>query len=533
MNYKIGVCYLFTGSRYEAIKYLTRAYELDSDVTGDIHYMLGRAHHLALEFDRAIEQYQLHRQKLAPEKLNEYNNILTKRISECQQGKELTKEPVRVIIQNLGDQVNSKYDDYNPVFAYNDTALFFTSRRPFEKARRNPIDNKFNEDIYVSPVRNGKFSEAERIGKPIGSSYNEAIIDISTDGNYVLVYRGNINGGEILLAEYNRDKGKWKSPKPLSKRLESKDGKTSACFSPDGKELYFISKDKDLTKGGKDIFISRLDMKGKWTKPVNAGGILNTIYDEEGIFLTPDGNTMYFSSKGHNSMGGYDLFKSTRNELGGWSIPENLGYPINTPGDELFFIKDSDGIYGYYSAVLEGGFGEKDIYRVMFLGSAKELVMSTSDHLVAGRDYLKGGFLVMPGKLSLDTSLLLEGRVIDPKSDSIPVMARLTFIDPDDGSAKSTTISGENGIYSARLPEAKVYGVEINATGYLYFLDIIDLTGESGAQKVYKDFFLQKIEVGTKVVLQNIYFETGKAVLRSESYESLEHVFKFMENNPT
>ncbi|MBN1131482.1 MAG: OmpA family protein [Bacteroidales bacterium] len=533
LNYKIGVCHLYSGSPYEAIKYLLRAYELNPKVTGDIHHMMGRSYHQVLEFDRAIEEYKLHKEALPPEKLSEYEPQFTKLINECQHGKEITREPVRVIIQNLGENINSKYDDYNPVFAHNDTVLFFTSRRPFETSKRNPIDNKFNEDIYVSFNRNGDLRESARLDKPFNSPHNESVVGVSPNGDRILLYKGHIDGGDLFLATYNAKKEKWNKPKPVSKSLRSKQGETSACFSPDGKELYFISRNEKLTRGGKDILVSRLDSKEKWSDPVNAGSILNTLYDEEGVYITPDGSTLYFSSRGHNSMGGFDIFRSVRNELGGWSIPENLGYPINTPADELFFVTDAEGVYGYYSTVPEGGMGGKDICRVMFLGSEKELVMLTRDHLVAGKDYLSGGFLTMPEKILVDTTITVEGRVIDPKSDSIPVVARLTFIDPDDGSTDANAISDASGRYTARLPEAKTYGVEINATGYLYFLDIVDLSGKSSDEKVYRDFYLQKIEVGTKVVLENIYFETGKAILRAESYESLDQVYKFMENNPT
>jgi outer membrane protein OmpA-like peptidoglycan-associated protein len=190
-------------------------------------------------------------------------------------------------------------------------------------------------------------------------------------------------------------------------------------------------------------------------------------------------------------------------------------------------------MYGYYSAILDGGMGGHDLYRVLFLGSEKELVTATRDQLIAGREFLKGGFLTPPVPLSLDTTLVVEGRVIDPKADTVPILAKLTFIDPDDGTANYTTMTGDSGKYVARLPEPKIYGVEINATGYLYFLDILDLTGKSGDNKIHQDFFLERVEVGTKVVLDNIYFETGKAVLRPESFDALDQVYRFLDNNPT
>ncbi len=192
------------------------------------------------------------------------------------------------------------------------------------------------------------------------------------------------------------DKDKWTRPKGIAGRLTSKDGETSACLSPDGKELYIVSRNSKLTTGGKDIMVSRLDRKGKWDKPTNLGSAINTPYDEEGVFISPDDRYLYFASQGHNSMGGYDIFRSERRETGVWSDPKNLGYPINTPDDEVFYITDRTGSYGYYSAIREGGLGAKDIYKVVFLGSEKELLCKTQDQLVAGPGSGKTGFLTRP-----------------------------------------------------------------------------------------------------------------------------------------
>ena len=532
LNYKIGVCYLNTDDKYEAINYLHRAYELDPAVSSDIHLLLGEAFHLVLEFDNAIEHYSAHKEQLEEEELVEYADVLTKRLSECQHGRTLSQDPVRVIIQNLGDGVNSRYDDYNPVFAYDDTALFFTSRRPLEKSRRNPIDNKYNEDIYRSAVTDNEFEQAVRLGKPFNTKHNDALVGISPEGDLMFIYRGHEDGGDIRATFLKPEKMKWSSPRKLSRKLRSKAAETTISLSPDGKELYFVSAREDLTKGGKDILVSRLDENGKWSEPRNLGGIINTRYDEEGIFISPDGKYLYFASQGHNSMGGFDVFRSLRQENGAWSVPENLGYPINTPDDELFFITGQSGIYGYYAAIREGGMGAKDIYKVIFLGSEKELITSTVEWLVAGPPERKTGFLTAPVLMETDTALVLTGRVLDTIGGVAPVLARLSFIDPDDGSAGFNVITNEGGQYTARLPEPKVYGVEINATGYLYFLDIVDLVGETGDEKIERDFFLKKLEVGTKVVLDNIYFETGKAVLRPASFDALDQVYRFLENNP-
>jgi outer membrane protein OmpA-like peptidoglycan-associated protein len=216
-----------------------------------------------------------------------------------------------------------------------------------------------------------------------------------------------------------------------------------------------------------------------------------------------------------------------------WDKPENLGYPINTPDDEVFFITDESGVYGYYSAIRESAVGAKDIYKVIFLGTEKELITSTVEDLVAGPDPRKTGFLTLPKNIVVDTAFIVTGKVLDTLDGVNPVVAKLAFIDPNTGARDADVISDGEGTYTARLPEPKVLGVEINASGYLYFLDILDLTSASNDVRLEKNFYLQKVEVGTKVVLDNIYFETGKAVLQSESYDALDQVYRFLENNLT
>ena len=533
LNYKLGVCYLFTDNKYEAINYLRSAYTADPSVSDDIHLMLARAYQLVLEFDKAIEHYNAHLEALDKQKDKEdYAAELGKYLEECVHGKELSRDPVRVIIQNLGLQINSKYDDYNPLFDVGDSALFFTSRRPYGNSKRNPADNKFNEDIYRAVVNDGRFDDAVRLGKPFNTKHNNSLVGISAAGDQLFVYRGDIEGGDIQVSDWNQKKAGWRRPRGLPSRLSSKEGETSAFLTPDGKTIYYVSRNNELTLGGKDILISRINEKGKWSTPENLSKLINTEYDEEGIFITPDGQSLYFASQGHNSMGGFDIFRSEMQPNGTWSSPENLGYPINTPDDEVFYVTDKSGHYGYYSAIREGGLGAKDIYKVIYLGAEKELVFRTQDQLVAGPVLPKSGVLTVPRLLNVDTSYVVTGRVLDTLSGITPLVGKISFMDLNTGNTESFVISDTAGNYTARLPAAKVYGVEIHASGYLYYLDVLNLSGASNTEKINLNFYLRRVEVGTKVVLDNIYFETGKAILRPESFEALEQVARFMENNP-
>jgi outer membrane protein OmpA-like peptidoglycan-associated protein/tetratricopeptide (TPR) repeat protein len=533
LNFRIGVCYLYTDDKYEALKYLRKAYDNNPEINPEINYYLGRAYHLVLEFDKAKEYYSKYKDYLAVSTLGLDTNDIVKLLTECDNGKKLVENPRRVIITNMGDSINSAFDDYFPIFANNDSTLYFTSRRPqLKKQERNPYDYKFYEDVFSSHFSDEGWLAAQPLTKKINSKNNDAAVGISPDDSSLFIYTGKYNK-DVKESPFNPKKGTWDSPKKIAKKLRSKQSEGSLFFSPTGDTLYFISADEDLSLGGKDILMSVLNEKGKWTSPVSGGSLINSIYDEEGLFVTPDGSELYFSSRGHNSMGGFDVFHSIRMKDGTWSDPENMGYPLNTPDDDIFFTYDKDMKFAYYTTIREGSLGAKDIYKITFLGVEKELLLSNEDVLIAGiLDLSKTGFFSMPEKVEIDSFYYLTGRVLDKKTNE-PVFAKLEFIDIDNSEIVATAISADSGVYKVKFNEAKNYGVEVVAKDYIFFLDAVDLSSSSSDIPVIQDFLLEKVEVGVKVVLENIYFETSKATLKPESFEQLDQVVSFMENNET
>jgi tetratricopeptide (TPR) repeat protein len=533
LNYKIGICYLFSDDKFESQSYLEKAFVLKEDVAEDIRFMLGKAYHLTLEFDNALQQYQEYLENLNPKQLAIERNTVNKLIQECRNGKELVAEPQRVIINNLGGEVNSIGDDYNSIFAPGDTAMYFTSRRQhYKKAKRSPIDNKYFEEVYTASRIGEDWDSARFMGKPVSvKNHNTAAVGLSLDGSILYVYQGHKDGGAIYQSEWK--KGKWTSLKSFGSKFKSKWRETTVSISPDGKSLFFVSDNEKETLGGRDIFISKLNATGRWEKPENIGNDLNTPYDEEAVFISPDGNALYFSSRGHNTMGGYDVFRSDRNDLGEWSFPVNLGYPVNSPDDDLFYKLTPDSRYAYYSANRMGGLGGKDLYRILYLGEEKEMLMSTEDVLIAGIiEEKKNGFFTPSLAVDIDTSFIVTGKIFDVKT-SAGIQAKIDFIDVDASKVVATSVSSDSGMYRASLPEGKAYGVEIVARDYLFFLDIVDISSDNQDDEINKDFGLEKVEVGATVVLENIFFETGKATLKPESFPQLEQVLKFLDSNPT
>ena len=354
LNYNLGICYLFTDEKFEAINYFTKAAELDPAVAPDLKYMLGRANHLTLEFDKAIMYYTDYINWLTAErKPMQVIDWVNRLIEQCRNGKDLASQPQRVVISNLGKPVNSLEDDYNPVLNSAENMLYFTSRRlQNEKSKRNPFDNKFFEDIYFSRYENGKWGDAQRMEEPINAGknkFNNSAVSLSNEDNQMFIYDGHRNNGDILLSE--NSSGLWSKPKPVKGKVNTKYRETSLSVTRDGKMLYFVSENKETTLGGADIYISKLE-NGRWAEPVNIGAMINSKYDEGAARISENDSVLYFSSKGHKSMGGYDIFRSVKMPGNMWSTPENIGYPINTPDDDLFYFPSSNSKSAYYSTIL-------------------------------------------------------------------------------------------------------------------------------------------------------------------------------------
>lgn len=363
-NYNIAICYLNTNiNKSKAIPYLeilTRKPKFDPNAM----YLLGRAYHYAFRFDDAIKSFNSFKQTGR----GNADNLgdVDRQIQFCINAKELMKFPVDVKFENLGANVNSAYADYYPFVPSDESFIMFNTRRPDEGADRVKEDGTYPAAIYVSKVTDGAFVKSKNIGPPIAKKDGEQeIIGLSATGEIMLLYYTNLKGvGDI----YSTTTDKNKSFKPADKLDEninsSKAEEIAACISTDGTILYFAS-NREGGKGGTDLYFSRKLPNGLWGPAQNMGGDVNTPFDEDFPNVSADGKVMYFSSNGHTTMGGYDIFKAELNaETKQFSNPKNIGYPINTPEDNFNFRISSNGRFGYIAALREGGFGDLDIYRV-------------------------------------------------------------------------------------------------------------------------------------------------------------------------
>jgi len=377
LNYKIGICYIFTTDKQLGLEHLEKSKQLNPQVNYELSYYLGRAYHLNHQFDKAIEYYKEFKNRLFPKKFAVRGKEMNKYIEECENGKELITNPLNIQISNMGSTINTIYPDYAPVISADEEILFFTSRRPSTTGgKRDPSDNKYYEDIYMA-TKKDTIWQLTTIPDLNDKKHNGAIGMYSWEGKtYLYTYKSKHNGDiyESIIND-NKITIPERLPYPINTRFKE----SSASLSPDGNYLYFIS-DRPGSMGGKDIWMSQREYNDVWTNPINLSAI-NTPYDEESVFIHPDGKTLYFSSKGHNTMGGYDIFKST-NENGKWSKPINLGYPINTADDDLCFVLSSSSQRAYFSSSRQGTIGDLDIF-IINLPKEKPLLISDEKEYVA------------------------------------------------------------------------------------------------------------------------------------------------------
>lgn len=379
VNYKAGFCYLqINTERTKALPYLQKSLEGMSKKYDPFSYSeknapittlfyLGKAYFVTANLDSAqkyLNQFIEEASKkhiLYPEAQLELIQIENARV-------EMANKK-NFIISNIGNEINGEYDDFGPVITADANTLFFTSRRlrtdttqPSNAKSFSPENGKYFEDVYVSyrDMATGKWGEPQLM--PFCSPRaNQASISTSNDGSMLFIYKDDNGDGNIYYSL--REDENYGDLEKLGSNINTEYWETHATISTDGKTLYFVS-DRPGGLGGRDIYRCVKLPNGQWSKALNVGAPINTPYDEDSPYLHPDGKTMYFSSNGEKSMGGYDIFFSELNEEGKWTEPLNIGYPLNTVDDDVFFTTNAEGKQGFFSSAKDGGYGGLDIYRI-------------------------------------------------------------------------------------------------------------------------------------------------------------------------
>lgn len=537
VNYQIGVCYLNTAQKFRSLAFFQKAFDLNAQAFDDIYYYLGRGYHLEMNWDEAIRHYTRYKRMVNPQRNPEIIKEVDKLIFECENGKVLVQNPVRVWIDNMGTQVNSPYPDYGMILTADASEIFFTSRQPSTTGgKKSVFDDQYFEDVYTSNRHNSKtWTPARNVGAPINTKGHDAAVALSPDGSKMIVYIDDKGDGNLY--ESIREGDTWSKPKSFNRAINSKFHEASAWYAPDMKELFFIS-ERPIGRGkepkDRDIYIAKWnDEKNDWGEIVRLPDHINSEYDEDGIFVHPDGKTIYFSSKGHNSMGGYDVFKAVRSDDGTWSEPVNLGYPINTPDDDVFFTVAANGRDAYMTSYREDGVGDKDLYKITLLGAVKEPIMTGENILLANEttpikiDAFQPIVEVGGSKL-----MILKGVVRDSETKQ-PLRAKIELVDNEKNEVIAEfTSDGQTGRYLVSLPAGKDYGIAVNSEGYLFHSENFNMIDKDGYSEEILDIDLQKVKVGSNIALRNVFFDLSKYSLRDQSIIELNRLVALLNEYP-
>ena len=360
LNYLIGLCYLkIPGEKSKAIPYLEKAVLNITDKYKESNFkenaapieaymLLADAYRINEEFDKAELNYKSYL-KLANEQQLYEIALAKQQIEACERAKEAIKKPYAIKKESIGNLYNSGFDNYNPVVSADGNAIAFMSAQRF-----------YDAVIFVE-VNNGRWSNPINITPQIQSDGDQYVTSLSADGKTMFLIRSNIEDADIMVSTY--ESRRWTRSQNIGKPINTKYFESHASISPDGKKLYFVSNRKESI-GGMDIFVSDLDENGKWSEPSNLGKSINTNLNEDSPIIGNNGKTLFFSSQGHSSIGGYDIFKSTLKEDGTWSEPVSLPYPLNTADDNLFYYPLNEEFEGYMARIEPDGMGGEDIYKI-------------------------------------------------------------------------------------------------------------------------------------------------------------------------
>ncbi len=376
--YNLGVCYVnMSGNPDSAIFFLEKVEKLDksnewSSGRAELCLVKARAYQLKGEQDKALKLYD-EIEKNDTE--GEYTELITKEREKTNNAKVIMANPVKLTLHNLGSGVNTKYNDYRPVLTQNEDTIYFTSRRPKDDADKKIIfdDGQYEEGIYYS-VRTGnkwdsyEWTDAEQVCGLItdkkGIAGQETATSLASNGNELYL----VHDGDIYVSQKDPESGKWNAATALSDTINSVYNEDFAFVTEDGQTMI-ISSDISGGIGGKDLYIVRRLPNGQWGTPQNMGETINTDGDEDAPFFHEETQVLYFCSTGHNSIGGYDIFYSPMNEKGVFEAAQNIGYPINSPDDELYFMPSQDLNRGYYASIRwddATSYASYDIYAVEF-----------------------------------------------------------------------------------------------------------------------------------------------------------------------
>jgi outer membrane protein OmpA-like peptidoglycan-associated protein/YHS domain-containing protein len=491
VNFYLGSAYQALGQTEKSVDFFLKAKDV----------MLDAVSHTSFGSNEILVKHQL-----------QYHQRYAAEQATLSQAANTMKDPVK-----LSNSINSDFGDYFPMLDPTGTKLYFTSTRPdanggtrsILKSKTTKVAStpqagvvESDEDIYFVEKTGLEWGTPVKLPEPINTDSNDGAACFSADGQLMVYGTCGLSDGMGSCDIYysTMENGVWASPKNMGNVVNSEEWDAQYSLSYDGSKLFFSS-DRDGGYGQTDLYMVEKNIFGEWGPPVNLGGIVNTPFNEYAPFISQDGKTLYFSSNAHPGFGGLDIFKTVFDN-GKWSVPVNLGKPLNTPKDDKFFTIGGSGEIAYFSSDRDGK-GD-DIYQIE-----------------------------IPEEMRPQPTIVITGTVTNAKTnENVGGFVMVEDIDTGELIAvnKSNSVTGK---YLVVLPGGRNYSVSANKEGFFFYSQNFELPKKIQYQEIVKDILLKPIEKGTKVVINNIFFETGKATLTSQSHLELDKAIALLRTNPT
>ncbi len=489
----------FDRSHYDdAIGYYNQAIAIDSSFSPTLYYLLGKVYFEKEDYAAAASTFGYFLE--IPGIRKDQRGFALDFYQKAEFRRHALENPVPFEPENLGQYVNSEHDEYVNSITLDEKNMVFTLMQP-----DTLVKGRYTEGFVMAVKADSLWMLAGRALPDLYELGNIGAMSLSPDGRFLFFTSCGAPGGHGSCDLYACGKtgDEWSEPQNLGAAVNTETWDSQPCFSADGQTLYFSSA-RPGGRGGSDIWFSKFIQGQGWTKPLNAGSGINTREEEMAPFIHPDGKTMYFSSKGHIGMGGFDLFISRKDSSGTWADPENLGWPVNTAFDEINIVVATNGKAAYISARREEGYGGYDIYSF-------DLPVSLA-----------------PLKVSY-----LEGNIYDADTKK-PLAAEIELIDLESGELSVRCRSDEiNGHYVAALPGGKNYALNISKPAYLFYSENFNLKQTDVPEESVKmDVYLQAVKAGQSFVLNNIFFDTDQYSLDELSQVELAKLNEFLILNP-
>lgn len=499
--YYLGLSYRYASQMEKAIETFKKLEKLNPDYWAYFYYEMGIAYQTLEQHSDAVVSFDLFLDKFPKEAKRiqlrhkaQYRKNYSQKSPEIRASAQAMKDPIR-----LAELINSNFDDYFPTLDPTGTKLYFTSKRP---NGNEAADEESDEDIYYVEKNGDVWGTPIRLPEPINTDGHDGAACFSADGQFMIYGTcGAADGiGSCDMYYAVNENGQWSKSVNMGNVVNTKEWDAQYSLSYDGSKIFFAS-EREGGYGGTDLYMVEKNIFGEWGIPTNLGSIVNTPLSEYNPFFSQDGKTLYFASNGHPGFGGMDIFKTVF-ENGKWSTPVNLGKPLNTAAEDRYFTIGGSGEIGYFASNRDDK--GLDIYQIE-----------------------------IPEDMRPQPTVIVNGIVTDNKTHK-PLGAYVMVEDINTGDLiavnKSNSVTGK---YLVVLPAGKTYSVSANKEGFFFYSNRFDVPASAKFEEITKDIALKPIEKGAKVVLNNIFFETGKAALSPESRVELEKAIELMKHNPT